>query len=275
MGPTAQPRLFVNRATSTWRAAAAALYDITRYHRLVHHAGPRSTTAHAGTHTMAVAAARRLIALRLRAIANDGKLGIHSGDGESSPQPRPEGDSGAYGLPRGNAGTPHLRDWLIDLQLVALNDASYAYDHMLQARAQARRLEAQCARAAGSEWRRWIHSGPAAGLGRQHAYSRLPHGWVPSRVANRSAVPAWRERDEQEEACWLRKRILEAGDDGTMRPLNAQEAVDAEAIDWSEHWLSGRPQPRPEWPPTVPLPGRSPTPSQLREAACTFHVDLG
>ncbi len=154
MGATSQPRLLVNKTTSTWRAAAAALYDATVYHRKVHILAALADNGVGGTHAVAVAGARRLCALRFRAIADDSKLGL---------------DYAQCRLPSGYAETPILRDWLIELVLTRLNKPRYTHDRLLEARAQARRLEAACARSACAQWHRWIHSGPAAGLGRQRA----------------------------------------------------------------------------------------------------------
>jgi hypothetical protein len=73
VGPTARSQLFVNSATSTWRKAATALYDVALSHRTA----ARSPTQEAAGKVQAVAAAaaRRLCTLRFRAVAADPKLG--------------------------------------------------------------------------------------------------------------------------------------------------------------------------------------------------------
>ncbi len=123
LGATARPRLFVNRTTSTWRNAAAALHDITMYHRKVHHRAALGQNDFSGTHAVAVAAARRLSALRFRAIADDVKLGRDYAQCQPSPT-RTDRAAEAGRLVSGNALTPILRDWLIDIAPSRLNDPS-------------------------------------------------------------------------------------------------------------------------------------------------------
>jgi hypothetical protein len=175
----------------------------------------------------------------------------------------------------GHALPPSVVDWLVSLQPSRLCEANYAEDMLASARQFARRCEAACARLRTKQWVQWLHDGPAKGLGRQHAYSRLPHGWVPSRVANRSSLPAFRQRDIDEESTWLRRRNLSPGDDGVMRPLNAQEVVDAEAADWASHWLAGQDQPPCPWPETITPSSHPLTPQQLLAAAATFPDGTG
>ncbi len=234
IGPTARAQLLVNSATSTWRKAAAALYDIALFHR----ARARNTAAEhsvGNARAVAVAAIRRISALRFRAIAADPRLGTVPPQGATVSSRM--GDT-ATGRGSGHAPCPSVTDWITLIQPARLFEPTYTEDLLTAARQFMRRCEAACARHRTRQWVEWLHEGPAKGLGRQHAYSRLPHGWVPSRVANRSAVPELRERDMQMEELWLRRRSLTAADDGTMRPLNAQEVVDAEAIVWAKHWLA-------------------------------------
>ncbi len=181
----------------------------------------------------------------------------------------------ASGGDSGHASCPAVTDWLVSFRPSQLSVPTYTEAALTAARQYARRCEAACARFRTAQWVSWLYQGPASGLGRQHAYSRLPHGWVPTRVASRSSVAAWREHDLHQEAAWLRRRSLTADEDGVMQPLNAQEVVDVEALDWAEHWKAGQEQPPCPWPAHIPVPEHPLTPQELLAAADTFPDGTG
>ena len=98
-------------------------------------------------------------------------------------------------------------------------------------------------RRAQASWESWLVEGPARGIRRQHALTRVDSGWIPSVVAEVDDVdPAEQGETEIEE--WLQ---LEAAG-GAAAPLCGQAEVDSEASKWMTEWASHLPRPSLPWP---------------------------
>ena len=89
-----------------------------------------------------------------------------------------------------------------------------------------------------AKWDKWIHEGPAAGLRRQHRFSRTVVGWIPT-AANSGKVDAFKDEDENDEVdglsiADLNQLKFEQG--ATRRPAGAQQEVDDQARKWKGIW---------------------------------------
>ncbi len=138
------------------------------------------------------------------------------------------------------------------------------------------------AKVRADDWNEWIRGGPAGGLGRQHRFSRVQAGWVPSKVD----VPARRSEAAVSDDCGETNRaevdaepqvgretvdrVLRQTEHG-MRPLNVQDVVEDQARVWAEFWAAGENLPEPAWPQNVDdLALPRPTVGQLRSVLKSF-----
>ncbi len=158
------------------------------------------------------------------------------------------------------------------LQLSALR----VYIDVAQAKADQLCRKAQ--REAISGWRTYMHGGPAHGLRRQHRFTRCPSGWTPSRVG---PPPIQLPDDdlggvrlvEGVSPADLRRAVV--AETGVMRPLNAQELVEAEADDWGEQWAETGDDTPITWPADMGTALPTPSPTELRCAMLSFPLDTG
>ena len=91
------------------------------------------------------------------------------------------------------------------------------------------RCDAQASRKA---WAKWSSEGPAQGLAKHHRMTRIDVGWIPSRLAKVS------DQEPDDEA------DLASEDDEVpcfVRPMSAQQEVDADAVAWGLQWGFGMP----------------------------------
>ena len=100
------------------------------------------------------------------------------------------------------------------------------------------------------KWELWINEGPAAGLRRQHQFSRTADGWAPTKASSGKISPTDGE-DELDDMDGLRAADLgalrfEQGSTGT--PVTAQQEVDDQAEKWSEQWGCELNIDEPVWP---------------------------
>ena len=104
----------------------------------------------------------------------------------------------------------------------------------------------QDATAAVTGFRTWLHDGPAAGLGRQHRYTRTSTGWLPSTLLSSNAA----EDDDYSKECddladpsdgeAQLAGIAEAmAPSACARPASLQEEAENEALMWGAQWLCG------------------------------------
>ena len=102
----------------------------------------------------------------------------------------------------------------------------------------------QDATAAVTGYRKWLHDGPAAGLGRQHRYTRTSTGWLPSTLLSSSAA----EDDDYSRECdgladpsdgkAQLAGIAEAmAPTAQARTASLQEEAENEALKWGAQWL--------------------------------------
>ncbi len=150
------------------------------------------------------------------------------------------------------------------------------------ARQAAEREERRLAKVRADDWDEWIRGGPAGGLGRQHRFSRVQAGWVPSKVGlperrSEAAVSGGcgeTDRadidDEPQVGRETVDRVLRQTEHG-MRPLNVQDVVEDQARVWADFWAAGENLPEPAWPKNVDdLALPRPTVGQLRCALKSF-----
>ena len=88
------------------------------------------------------------------------------------------------------------------------------------------------------KWELWINEGPAAGLRRQHQFSRTADGWAPTKASS-GKIRVTDGEDELDDMDGLSAADLDAlrfeqGIRGT--PAIAQQEVDDQAEKWSEQW---------------------------------------
>ena len=114
---------------------------------------------------------------------------------------------------------------------------------------QAKRMTAAEAAAARVAFKSWLHEGPAAGLGRQHRFTRVSTGWVPSarlvlqlrsgELDGGDDVP---ELDPADGETLLDDTMTDEGlaeQPPGMRPASLQEMAEQEALAWGAEWLCG------------------------------------
>ncbi len=163
------------------------------------------------------------------------------------------------------------------------------------ARHKAQLLERNLATRRKAEWESWLKDGPNHSLGRQHRFSRVQTGWIPTKIGHSTDGgsqhdPQHQGSDQQHlgdtngggdglgaaadaaSAAAPAARVIKQSTNG-MAPLDVQGIVDDQAAAWAEHWAVGRGMPTPQWPDDIG--GRSlgrPTVGQLRAALRTFPV---
>jgi len=87
-------------------------------------------------------------------------------------------------------------------------------------------------------WTKWIHEGPAAGLRRQHRYSRVADGWIPTAKSS-GAIGTVDPMDEIDADSGLNNEQLDQLRQNTMlgdAPAGAQQEVEDEANAWHKEW---------------------------------------
>ena len=104
--------------------------------------------------------------------------------------------------------------------------------------------------AALAKWERWIHEGPAAGLRRQHRFSRTVFGWTPT-AGNSGRVEGFDTKDEYDEVDGLtmhQLNQLKCEQRSGQRPASAQQKVGDQAAMWQGVWGKPGPNDETEWP---------------------------
>ncbi len=160
----------------------------------------------------------------------------------------------------------------LDDAVLADSDAVHAAEAAAVAMANA--CEDEVDLASRRSWASWLNDGPAGGLGRQHRFTRVPTGWVPTKAAHGPVIPlsGWDEQDKLTSAD-LRRLILPPR--GGPSPLNAQQAVEVEANGWAVEWAEGQPVLAPLWPVDLLEPLPRPTVQMLRAAMRSFPAGTG
>ena len=131
-----------------------------------------------------------------------------------------------------------------------------------------------------AKWDKWIHEGPAAGLRRQHRFSRTVNGWMPT-AANSGKLEAFNGEDEVDEVDGLSIEDLtrlkfEQG--ATRRPAGAQQEVDDQAAKWKGIWTdTGKAEDGEEvqWPADLGAALVKPSREDILDACTTFPDDTG
>ena len=219
VGPVAEPHEFVSRASSRWNKAAAWCRDVLAHRRRVE-AGVRMLPTTGGSGAVATAATRKLQRLASR-------------------QPRAGADTHAVELYR----------WAhVAVTAISTGHKDVLQELMVTAQAAADKAERSSNIASRERWRKWLCDDPHKAVARQHRYSKVPNGWLPSRVASTVGGIVNNQEIAARQAKWDAIRVLEPGEDGSIQPLNAQQAVEAEADDWAAHWLADGPSPELLWP---------------------------
>ncbi len=100
-----------------------------------------------------------------------------------------------------------------------------------QATAEEKRLDEASHRA----WQLHLQGGPGAGMRRQHAFTRTPTDWIPSKVAPSPSHPV-PPGDGLDGLSREELRRAHVAPSGIAQPLNSQERVEYEANALSAHW---------------------------------------
>ena len=144
-----------------------------------------------------------------------------------------------------------------------------------------------------ASWITWLNDGPAAGLRKQHAMSRVAVGWIPStqgrcgdgddlsleEAHSLHQDDQLTERDVRVETCpteltWDAHQPTTEDAAGGL-PRSAQQSADREAAQWSRVWGADATLPDCEWPADMgPLPPMLELHS-FKEALATFPAALG
>ncbi len=127
-------------------------------------------------------------------------------------------------------------------------------------------------------WRAHMQGGPAAGLRRQHRFTRCPSGWIPTKVGKPPVLLPNDVTGGELEAEGISEHDLrraEVQHAGVMRPLNAQELVESEANDWGEQWAEGVDCAELVWPSDLGDQLGLPTPAEMRRAMMSFPPETG
>ncbi len=247
-------------ASRKWRVVAQAAHDLA----LRDQVNEKGGYAHITLHRTAERALRRLATI----IASDAAdAGAVTGAGAAATAARPMD-------PITSAAAA----------AAAAHGSEARFSIAATARKAAMRLEATATRRRKEEWLEWLRGDGDASkaLRRQHKFSRVQLGWVPTKIGSTSTSMQERfNRLHGDEAAAhtdideyrvnvASGRIIKPSTDG-FAPLNAQEVVDDQAITCGEHWAAGRGLPRLAWPQALDahtLP--RPTVVQLRAALQTF-----
>ncbi len=147
--------------------------------------------------------------------------------------------------------------------------------------AHAEDVERGLAKVRAKEWQQWMNGGSARGLGRQHRFTRVVHGWVPDACGGAGA----RQRPDDSRGDGKHGQAGEHGEHGDHRlrvaeaagagPLGVQATVERQADLWAEIWGEGKDLPRPNWPSDMGRMPRRPTVGEVRAAAKTFPWNTG
>ena len=82
-----------------------------------------------------------------------------------------------------------------------------------------------------------MKNGPAKGLKRQHLYSRVATGWIPSKCGKQTETTLT-ELDEMEGLSIEQLQAAFAPTPAADPPLGAQHLANAERADWAVQWAS-------------------------------------
>ena len=202
------------------------------------------------------------------------------------------------GLPdlRGASSSEPAR-WMNQVDKVRLRrDSAYSHALSVFASRSALSCEKTQEQANFKDWRAFVLSGPAQGLGRQHKFSKDCCGWVPSTVSRSTASGKFTVLKQLESDQWASRRVrlgfsvINLLDGATSvaaqdilgaaptpsvpAPLTVQGEVDAQTEKWATVWLEGTVLHR-AWGSSLDIPTRTPSLIELRRACNTFKVDTG
>ncbi len=168
------------------------------------------------------------------------------------------------------------RAWVGNMLKGPLSCQTFVLNSLHDANLQADMAKEELRRDRCCDWAEWMRGGAATGPGRQHRFTRIPSGWIPSRVGATMA-PAQDMHDarwddgEQQPAGSVRLVKVTAG--AVATPLNSQEAVDTEADEWAEQWAEGDDRYPIQWP--AAFGARMPDPTVALVMAAAFTIPEG
>ena len=120
----------------------------------------------------------------------------------------------------------------------------------------------------------WLRDGPAAGLGRQHRFTRTVQVWMPS-AATSDGENELNECDEVDGSAEEQLKQVRGGAAEVVSPANAQQEDNVEAVAWAMERAAGEDYEEIVWPVDVgELPPRK-IASAIVYAAMTFLADIG
>ena len=141
----------------------------------------------------------------------------------------------------------------------------------------AEREERAAQYAAMVKWQAWIHEGPAAGLKRQHRFSRTPTGWIPTVMStgNCDGIELDDEVDGLDGLTAEQLSSLKHEHADKDAPACSQQEVDDQADKWHREWGKGIDHEPIQWPEDLGEDLADLLVEELLDAAATFPNETG
>jgi len=136
----------------------------------------------------------------------------------------------------------------------SLSNPTWAKSFLGVAEKEADHSDAKASRLATAKFTDWLQEGPAQGLKRQHLFSRVATGWIPSKTGHQPTTNL-SELDDLEGLSPQQLQTALAPAPEADTPLGAQHLANAERADWAVQWATEMQHDPLDWPDeTEPLP---------------------
>ena len=116
-----------------------------------------------------------------------------------------------------------FRAWARMVTAEALSNPTWVATFVTVAAREADHASARAARLAAAKFEDWLHEGPAQGLKRQHLFSRVATGWIPSKCGSHTAT-TMSELDDVEGLSLEQSQTALAPTPEASTPFGAQTA---------------------------------------------------
>ena len=147
-----------------------------------------------------------------------------------------------------------FRSWSRVMTPSSLSNPAWAKSFLGVAEKEADHSDAKASRLATAKFTDWLHEGPAQGLKRQHLFSRVATGWIPSKTGHQPTTNL-SELDDLEGLSPQQLQTALAPAPEADTPLGAQHLANAERADWAVQWATEMQHDPLDWPDeTEPLP---------------------
>ena len=167
--------------------------------------------------------------------------------------------------------------WMQVVATVQLDD-HWVKAFTTAAKKEAETQEREAQRAQYLSWTSWLQEGPAAGLKRQHQFTKVKSGWVESALTQENDETQGDEGAKHEDGLSPEqlKSVVKPPDVMTCRPATMQEETDSQATAWRCEWGSNLTCiEEPQWPEDIGCMPEVLLNDSIVQAALTFPKGTG